>query len=326
MKITKQNKTKVQLLVDEIMNHITTGVYKEGDPLPSINQISKRQKVSRDTVFKALNILKDQGILNSIHGKNYHIAKTHQEVLLVLEEYSPYKEIFYKSLTKYLPATFKLDVVFHLYNEELFQNIIEQSQGRYYKYIIMNYQNLYLPKILNKLDADKLLLIDFGDFEKGDLSYVCQNFDSNFYACLKASTLEIQKYKKLVMISDERKQHPKTGEYVFKKFCEEIKIPSEVSYGFGDTDKMEINSCYIIARLNDLVELVRQANTKGLIVGKDYGIIAYNDIPLYDILCNGITSFSVDWKDMGEKVAQFIMQGKPIQITLPTQIFKRKSL
>ena len=54
MKITfGQQTTKVKQLADKISFDISMGVYKSGDSLPSINQLSQAYEVSRDTVFKA---------------------------------------------------------------------------------------------------------------------------------------------------------------------------------------------------------------------------------------------------------------------------------
>ncbi|HOV70849.1 MAG TPA: winged helix-turn-helix domain-containing protein, partial [Dysgonamonadaceae bacterium] len=53
--------TKVQQLADFIRQSITVNEYKVGEKLPSINFLSQKYNVSRDTVFKALMMLKDKG-------------------------------------------------------------------------------------------------------------------------------------------------------------------------------------------------------------------------------------------------------------------------
>ncbi len=40
----------------------------------------------------------------------------------------------------------------------------------------------------------------------------------------------------------------------------------------------------------------------------------------------GITALSVDWEKMGDKAAEFVLQGKAIQDYLPTEVRLRASL
>lgn len=44
----------------------------------------------------------------------------------------------------------------------------------------MNFDNEKLSPHLYKIDSSKLLLLDFGKFDKKDYSYVCQDFDDSF--------------------------------------------------------------------------------------------------------------------------------------------------
>ena len=45
--------------------------------MPSINQLSRDYKVSRDTVFKAFIDLKERGIIDSTPGKGYYVVNRH---------------------------------------------------------------------------------------------------------------------------------------------------------------------------------------------------------------------------------------------------------
>jgi DNA-binding LacI/PurR family transcriptional regulator len=65
---------------------------------------------------------------------------------------------------------------------------------------------------------------------------------------------------------------------------------------------------YIIIEETDLVNLVKQIRDKNLVLGKDIGIISYNDTPLKDLL--GITVISTDFQVMGETAAYMILKKK----------------
>ncbi len=47
---------------------------------------------------------------------------------------------------------------------------------------------------------------------------------------------------------------------------------------------------------NDLVILIERILAAGLKVGKDVGVISYNETPLKKIILNGITTISTDFK------------------------------
>ena len=55
-------------------------------------------------------------------------------------------------------------------------------------------------------------------------------------------------------------------------------------------------------------------------------MIGYNDTPAYEVIDQGITALSVDWEKMGDKAAEFVLQGKTIQDYLPTEVRLRASL
>src|SRR5690554_6690468 len=105
--------TKVQQLTDFIQKSIASHELQTGDKLPSINELSKRFHLSRDTVFKAFSELKNRGIIDSIHGKNYYVASHSKSILLLLDEYTPFKEVLYNKLKEELPSYYYIDLWFH---------------------------------------------------------------------------------------------------------------------------------------------------------------------------------------------------------------------
>lgn len=167
MKVTfGQQTTKVKQLADLLSQEISMGKYKSDCTLPSINKLSREYQVSRDTVFKAFIDLKDRGIIDSTPGKGYYVTNKLTNILLLLDEYSPFKYSLYNSFIKKLSINYKVDLLFHQYNERLFNTILRESIGRYNKYIVMNFDNEKLSPHLYKIDSSKLLLLDFGKFDK----------------------------------------------------------------------------------------------------------------------------------------------------------------
>ena len=137
MKITfGQQTTKVKQLADLISQEISMGTYESDCALPSINQLSRNYHVSRDTVFKAFIDLKDRGMIDSTPGKGYYVTNKLKNILLLLDEYSQFKYSLYNSFIKRLSINYKVDLLFHQYNERLFNTIIRESSGRYKNNIV----------------------------------------------------------------------------------------------------------------------------------------------------------------------------------------------
>lgn len=71
---------------------------------------------------------------------------------------------------------------------------------------------------------------------------------------------------------------------------------------------------YILPNDNDLVHLLKAAKTQKLIVGEDIGVISYNDTPLKEVVAEGITTISTDFKAMGSLLATMIKHKNSSQI------------
>lgn len=320
------SKTKVQQMADYIRLKISVNEYKIGQNLPSINYLSRTHKVSRDTVFKSFLILRESGIVDSIHGKNYYVTKQTSNVFLLLDEYSPFKESLYNALVEALPESYKVDLWFHQYNQNLFNTILNESLGKYSKYLVMNYDNEKISDVLNKIDKERLLLLDFGKFNKKTYAYVCQDFDENFYNALQEVGEKLQQYKKLVFVFNKKHKHPQSSKVYFEKFCIDHAFDFEVIDRNTEKITIQKGECYIVIKQHDVVNIIKQARQQKLHVGTDIGMIAYNENPFYEVLCDGISSISIDFKEMGKMAANFVLNGEKIQTYIPTKVNHRNSI
>jgi DNA-binding transcriptional regulator YhcF (GntR family) len=317
--------TKVKHLVDALCDAINLGKYVTGQVLPSVNELSREYNLSRDTVFKAYRELKKRGIVDSTPAKGYHVAGSMNKVLLMLDIYSPFKDVLYNSFVHRLPKNFKVDLVFHFYNEHLFETVIADSIGRYNYYVIMNFSNERMHDSLWKIDPARLLILDLGDFDKKDLSYVCQDFGTSVSACLSENVDRIRKYSRMVLYIPSASEHPKILIPWFKKFAKNHHIPSEVITKEGGLVP-ERNTLYLIIRQKDLVEVVKQCRFQHLKIGTDVGLIAYNDTPMYEIIENGITVISTDFARMGDRAAEFVLTREKVQEVIPARMIVRGSI
>lgn len=324
-KLFGQQSSKVTQLADLISQAISMREFLEGDSLPSINELSRRYGVSRDTVFKAFSDLRERGIIDSTPRKGYFVTGQVTNVLLLLDQYTPFKETLYNSFAKHLPVNYKVDLLFHQYNERLFSTIVRESVGKYNKYVVMNFDNERFSASLNKISPARLLLLDFGKFEKERYSYVCQDFDESFYGALQRLDDRFSSYRKFVFLFPSSLKHPQSSKDYFFRFCQDYNLSGSVEEDIENL-KVEKDTAYLAIKQQDVVKVVKQGRLAGLKCGKDFGLLAYNDIPSYEVIDEGITALTIDWEQMGNEVARFVLDNAVVQKYLPTEIRLRNSL
>ncbi|MFZ4581028.1 MAG: GntR family transcriptional regulator [Paludibacter sp.] len=318
--------TKIKSLVEAISISIMQGDLGVGDNLLSINEASSYYKVSRDTIFKAYNELKRLGVIDSTPQKGYFVKDEVNRVLLLLDTYSPFKKDLYHRFAENLPENYKVDLIFHQYNENLFETILRESIGKYSMYVVMSFSNDKLSKTLKMIPTGKLLLLDFGNFEKSDLSYICQDFNQALYNCLKDGIDVIRKYQKLVFVFPEDLRHPISSIDFFKQFCKDNSFDYQILRKSIDWKGVENKCLYLCITTQDMVKVVKEVDKVGFKLGNEIGLIAYNDDPVLEIIRNGISTISIDFGLMGEKAAEFVKSKKLIQEYIPTKLIIRGSL
>ncbi len=318
--------TKVQQLVHAFTEAISTGALKEGNNLPSVNNLSKESGFSRDTVFKAYNILKKRSIIQSAPTKGYYVANESFKIFVLLDDFSAFKEQLYRSFRNNLPESYSVDLLFHHYNKEVFEQLIQSSLGRYSMYVLMNIDNKNIAPIVSKIDNNKLLILDMGSPDKEDFNYVIQNFDTAFTSCLYKALDKIRKYNELILIYSEKiTPHPSETKSAFLNFCKKNQLNGSVEASFNSS-ALKGNQAYIVIKDSELVQIIKSCRNNNYKLGKDIGIISYNDTPMKEIVGNGITVISTDFELMGRHAAEFVKNKQKIRKIVPTSLIVRDSL
>ena len=316
---------KYQQLVNGITNAIAENILQKGELLPSVNSICKTNQLSRDTVFKAYSILKDQKTIDSVPNKGYYVSGETRKVLLVLDTFKAYKEVLYHSFVNNLPDNVITDVQFHHYNMDVFKTIINNSVGKYYKYVVMNFDHKDITPALSVIPNDKLLLIDWNIQADKKNNYVFQDFGKAFYESLKEVVDLFKKYKKIQFIYPDYTHHPKETLEFFKKFCLDFNFKSEI---ITDPNKFNIEKgiAYISVSDRILGSFLEQCKEKNLEPGEDVGFLSYNETPMKKFIYKGISVVSTDFKELGTKAAAFITHDEVMQCYVPTNLILRESL
>jgi DNA-binding transcriptional regulator YhcF (GntR family) len=321
-----QGTTKLQSLLDAINEAIATGSFKPGDPLPSVNELSRISGFSRDTVVKAYNILKQQSVIESTPAKGFYVSGVSQRVFMLLDDFSAFKEQLYRAFRENLPGKYSVDLLFHHYNRTVFEHLVHQAIGRYSMYVIMNCDNKKLHPILSRIDPNKLLVLDMGDEEDEKVNYLLQNFDTAVVNCLQQEKELLKKYTEFIYIySEEKTPHPPETGAALRKFCRSRKLNFHILPEVHP-ECMIAGQVYFVITETDLVQVLKGCRQKGLSLGTELGIIAYNDTPMKEIAGNGITVISVDFTDMGRKAAEFVSNKQKVREVLPSRLILRESL
>ena len=319
------NVLKFQQLVNSIVDSISRNELKQGEMLPSVNQIMKESQLSRDTVFKAYAELKKRGIVESVPNRGYFVTQKITKVFLFLDTFKAYKEVLYGSFLKHLPRNISVDLHFHHYNIGVFEKIINESLGKYSKYIVMNFDSPKIPEIIKKIPREQLLIIDWKIHSNDEQSSVYQNFGEPVYSCLEKNLEKISKYKELTFFYPPFTFHPKIAVEYFEKFCNDYQIKHSVIF---DADKFKIKKggLYFLVSDRTLASFLDQCSEKGFEPGEETGVISYNETPMKKYVKNGISVISTDFELMGQKAADFVISGEPVQFEVPTTLKLRSSL
>ncbi|TNJ46635.1 GntR family transcriptional regulator [Tamlana fucoidanivorans] len=326
VKINKDSsEVKYQLVVNAINDSIANNILKVGERIPSVNDFSKEYKFSRDTVFKAFTILKNNGVIESIPNKGYFVSSNIKRVLLVLNTFKEYKQVIYNALIENLPKNFIVDLQFHHYSLENFKTIINNSKGKYYKYLVMNMDHVEVPEILSSINNDQLLLIDLNVQFSEHQNYIFQDFGQSFYDCLAKGVPLFKKYKQLVYVYPSYTYHPRESVVFFEKFCADFSFSYKII-----TDPKQFNvqkgNAYISVSERILSTFLKQCREKQYELGEEVGYLSYNETPMKEFINKGISVISTDFEELGKKAAEFIVNDNPVQLIIPTSLIIRTSL
>ena len=322
------NGSKYKLIVNYVISGILSGTYTERSWLPSIQDFMKKYNLSRDTVLKGLSELKSKGIVESKQGIGYYVVSTRishqQKIFLLFNEFNSFKEELYNSLINSLGHSASVNLYFHNYNREVFDTLIKEANGKYTTYIIMSGKFEGVGPMLDKLNGRVFLLDHFHKELYGKYSAVCQNFEKNTYEALVFGHHHIKKYSKFIMVQKEEKE-PYERYYGMKRFCKEFGYNFEYIHTLQNKPITK-GELYMVVNDHDIVELIKQVEKKNFIIGKDIGIISYNETPVKEVLAGGITTLSTDFKTMGTTMAELI-EAKTIRtVENPWKLTIRKSL
>lgn len=321
-------------LSNAIIRAIESGDIVKDDMLPSINDLSFALDTSRNTIERVYKELKDKGIVSSVPGKGFFISNTDFQkplkIFLLFNKLSAHKKIIYDAFVATIGELATID--FYIYNNDFyfFKKIITESfQSDYAKYIIIPHfldNETKAHEIINTIPKDKLILLDnLVPAINGKFAAIYENFALDVYEALKSLIHKLTKYHNIKLIFPGKTYHSKEILKGFLNFCRQYAFDYEVVES-DSIETIQKDTVYISLTEDDLVVLIKKIIASDLKVARDVGVISYNETALKEIILDGITTISTDFKLMGSKTAEFALSNCHEHFAVPFNVTLRSSI
>lgn len=320
-------------LINSILEGIQSGEIKKNDLLPSINELSCTLETARSTIERAYNELKRMGLVTSVAGKGFFIVQTcfnkPAKILLLFNKLSIHKKMIYDAFAATLGNEGAID--FYIYNNDyqLFRKILDEKAGYYEKCVIIPHFNEDKEmgyELIDSLPKKKLILMDkLAQGITGSFGAVYEDFENDIYSALVQLKDRLDKYHTIKLVFPQHTYHSKMIIRGFRRFCQQYDFKYHILDCLRD-EQIERGSVYINLVEDDLVILIEKIIEGKFRVGKDVGVISYNEVPIKKIILDGITTISTDFTLMGEKTAELILNNSAERIPIPFKVTLRNSL
>jgi len=249
--------------------------------------------------------------------------------MLLFNKLSSHKKILYDAFANKLGNNAAID--FYIYNNDFnyFKKLLHDKIENYSKFVIIphfieNTGKAY--EVINNIPKEKLILMDkLESGVSGNFGAVYEDFEKDIYHALEQLLNKLSKYNNLKIIFPEHSYYPKEILTGFLAFCRQYAFDYEIIHSLKN-EKISTGVAYINLMEDDLVELIEKIIPLNLKIGRDIGVISYNETPLKKIILNGITTISTDFKLMGEKTAELVLNNSASHIAIPFLVTERNSL
>ncbi|MFK7900352.1 MAG: substrate-binding domain-containing protein [Cyclobacteriaceae bacterium] len=319
-----------------MMNLFGEGEFVPGEQLFSINEASAYFNLSRDTIEKAYKSLKEKEVIISVRGKGYFLSDNFSgakiKVLVLLNKLSDYKKTIYQSLVETLGDKAIVNLAIFYYDQEILFNLLTENNKKYTHIVIMPHfkPSDQVNKLLSELPEGKLFFLDHR-YLYLDKEYptVFQDFKNDIYDTLRRNIGLLTPYKRIILIFPKNDIYPYPREIRIgiSSFAEHYKFDfTLLEYYSSEETPLEKGDLFITMRDDDLISVIKEVREREFNYVKDIGIISYNETPLKEILENGITVVSTNFKKMGVTMAELILSNENKQVRNDFSLVPRNTL
>ena len=239
----------------------------------------------------------------------------------------------YNALAQELGDSADITILTHNQNLDLFAYYLDASLDKYDYYVISPHFPLddksqaIAKKLIARVPNRKLIMIDYWiQSYAGNYGAVYQDFENDVYEGLKQGLEKLRTTSALKVITLASSLY---GPMICKgvdRFCMEHGIP--VEFMTSAPEHINPNETYLLTHSqldSGLAALARRIKEQNLEVGKDVYIISYNEFDLNEVVLNGLTTISTDFKMMGRTAATMILNRKSWKVHNDFRMTRRGS-
>lgn len=322
-------------LAGRVVESIESGEYKPEDSLPSLNAMSIATGLSKETVVKAYSYLCKRGIINAMQGKGYFIKKSYLSgrlsILVILDKMSQHQRDILDGLVENIGDSADITIRMHYQNLFWFESTLDEVLDKYDWYLVFPHfptdtsSQKKANTLLSRIPSEKLIVLDRLPIGlEGSFGASYQSIELDIPSTLVTAIDDIRKFNHFSFIPLSNSLYKSIVSEVFDNFCREYSIageslpdvPKEIKKG----DLYFVSGSSLDKRLSLLIKTIWSFNLE---IGKDVGLICYNDFPLNEFILGGLTTLSTDFTLMGKTAAQMIQSGQVQKIKAPCSLIRR---
>ena len=323
-------------VISQIEQKIISGEYAPGFLLPSMNELSAELEISKETVKKAYAILRDKGVIEPRQGKGFYVCGVGNErplrILLLFDKLSSYKQVLFQSFMDKIGGDAEVTIRIHNQNLDVFEFFIDEDVDHFDYYVVTPHFALdalsqkRMLKLLKRFPNRKLILVDrMVDDLMGNFGAVYQDFSKDISVALSEGLDKLRTFSKLNVLTMPNSLYSASIRTSIQTFCSQTDLPVEFHTGVTG-DIIRKNEVYLLLNSQHdtgLLTLARVAKEQGLVIGEDISVISYNDAPINEIILDGLTAVSTDFRQMGETAADMILTKNLSKVKCDFRLIRR---
>lgn len=330
---------KYRQVLSEIETKILDGTLKKGAHIPSMTEIAKDTGMSKETVKRALVALRNKGYIASCPGKGYYVSKDAGEIphklniLMILSSMDIFKQMLVDSFSKTVGDAAEVKIVLHNSDVDQLEYYVDQYCDTYDYYVVMPHfdiddqTQMRVARILSRIPNRKFLMLDYCNrFMKGQFGAVYQDMSRDPEKGLSEAVEDFRKARRFNLVTLPQSRYGAWTRGSIERFCKNNGISLRLLDSFPkEVEKGEVFFLQTGKLTNALAEFGEILKNNNLEVGKDVGLLSYNDVPLYAVVLGGLTTISTDFAKMGKLAAEMILGGKMDKIHNEFRMIRRKT-
>lgn len=326
-------------IVGQVEELVRSGEYPDGCLLPSMNELSAALDISKETVKKAYSILRNKGFIDARQGKGFYVSAAgvadKLSVLVLFDKLSNYKQVLFNSSPRRSATPAEITIRLHNQNVDP-AGILRRGEPRPVR-LLRHHAPLPARRRIAETGCEdtpraspnrKLIMADHWMKElPGNYGAVYQDFANDAYEGLGYGSKKLKTCSRFNVVTlPSSLYYASVGEAV-ERFCRDNDIAVEFHTEITPEIIREKEVYLILNSQYDLglIELVRRARELNFRVGRDISIISYNESPINEIILNGLTTISTDFRQMGVLVARMILEKSLSKVKCDFQMIRRNT-